>query len=436
MPLTLKDDKGYLYYQTWNSIQNNKVPEKFHTSNKYTIHNIKLWLTLENIPLNLVSTVYKGTFEPLVWQCLNNSCGQIFEQPFSVVLQKHGCPYCKGHRVGSTNCLANTHPDLAKEWHPTKNGKLTPFDVTSGSHKMVWWQCEKGHEWKNEVHFRIRNGCPYCSGRYPTKENNLLKYYPKLCEEWNYNKNIKNPEEYLPFSTQKVWWKCHECGKEWIQKICYRTRNKSYGCLECNQSKGETKIREWLRLNNITYEVQKSFNNLLGTGGGFLSYDFYLPDYNLLIEYQGEQHEHFVNGIHKSKKDFERQKEHDKRKKEYALKNRFGFLEIWYYDYDNIENILCDYISKKGEIIVNQKEMLDLIIEYENTDRKVIKSNFKKVMKKYKFKPADIINLGLNKRNVYSWTNMKSNNIPMLTQALMISTTFNFDVRELLKDST
>ena len=41
--------------------------------------------------------------------------------------------------------------------------------------------------------------------------------------------------------------------------------------------------------------------------------------------------------------------------------------------------------------------MLDLIIEYENTDRKVIKSNLKKLMKKYKFKPADIINLGLNK---------------------------------------
>ncbi|MFR2570265.1 MAG: hypothetical protein ACLS90_00865, partial [Clostridia bacterium] len=71
-------------------------------------------------------------------------------------------------------------------------------------------------------------------------------------------------------------------------------------------------------------------------------YDFYLPDYNLLIECQGVQHERFVKGFHKTKDDFKKQLEHDRRKREYAKKNNIDLLEIWYYDIDNIENILIE----------------------------------------------------------------------------------------------
>ena len=71
-----------------------------------------------------------------------------------------------------------------------------------------------------------------------------------------------------------------------------------------------------------------------------LSYDFYLPSHNILYEYQGEQHERYIPGFHKSFEDFERQVEHDRRKKEYAEQNGYNFLEIWYWDFDNIEKIL------------------------------------------------------------------------------------------------
>ena len=45
--------------------------------------------------------------------------------------------------------LAETHPEVAKQWHPTKNGDLTPHEFTSGSNKKFWWKCPKGddHEW-------------------------------------------------------------------------------------------------------------------------------------------------------------------------------------------------------------------------------------------------------------------------------------------------
>ena len=71
-----------------------------------------------------------------------------------------------------------------------------------------------------------------------------------------------------------------------------------------------------------------------------LSYDFYLPKYNLLIEYQGNYHDGTVNKEVQSDEKFNRQQEHDKRKREYAKKNNIKLLEIWYWDFDNIEGIL------------------------------------------------------------------------------------------------
>ena len=73
-----------------------------------------------------------------------------------------------------------------------------------------------------------------------------------------------------------------------------------------------------------------------------MSYDFYLPDYNLLIECQGEQHERFIRGFHETEESFEKQLEHDRRKREYAKKNNIDLLEIWYYDMDSIEEILIE----------------------------------------------------------------------------------------------
>jgi hypothetical protein len=63
-------------------------------------------------------------------------------------------------------------PNISKEWHPTKNGDLTPKDVTSGTTKKIWWLCPKGHSYESVVGYRTtRNwGCPYCSGRKKSEE--------------------------------------------------------------------------------------------------------------------------------------------------------------------------------------------------------------------------------------------------------------------------
>ena len=65
--------------------------------------------------------------------------------------------------------LAELNPLLAKEWHPTKNSGLTPFDVTEGSNKKAWWKCDKGddHEWEAPISDRSNRGrgCSICAGQ-------------------------------------------------------------------------------------------------------------------------------------------------------------------------------------------------------------------------------------------------------------------------------
>jgi len=105
------------------------------------------------------------------WQCPEGEDHQ-WESLISHRNRDGGCPFCSGRYASSTNNLLLTHPELVKEWHPTKNGDLTPKDITQGSVKKVWWLCLKSndHEWKSTVNNRTNgSGCPVCIGRKVSK---------------------------------------------------------------------------------------------------------------------------------------------------------------------------------------------------------------------------------------------------------------------------
>ncbi len=109
----------------------------------------------------------------------------------------HGCPYCAGRAVAPERSLAARHLKLARTWHRTKNGTLTPRDVTPGSTRRVWWKCPKGpdHEWQTIVVNRVRAGCPFCAGQRVSVTNALAARHPKLAREWHPSKNceLTNP---------------------------------------------------------------------------------------------------------------------------------------------------------------------------------------------------------------------------------------------------
>ena len=136
-----------------------------------------------------------------------------------------GCPYCSGQKVlKGYNDLCTTNPELVKEWNYSKNIK-GPDEFSKGSNVKVWWKCEYGHEWEAQINHRSRGrGCPICSCHKIVKGVNDFKTWciennkQYLLEEWNYNKNKKNPEDYPKGSEEKVWWVCKK-GHEWKARI-------------------------------------------------------------------------------------------------------------------------------------------------------------------------------------------------------------------------
>ena len=97
------------------------------------------------------------------WKCKK---GHEWEARIVSRNEGHGCPYCSGRLATKTTSLHAINPTLAKEWHPSKNGNLTPRDVKKYSRKRVWWLCKKGHAWQATVHERSRGrGCPKCAHR-------------------------------------------------------------------------------------------------------------------------------------------------------------------------------------------------------------------------------------------------------------------------------
>ena len=110
-------------------------------------------------------------------------------------------------------------------------------------------------------------------------------------------------------------------------------------CKCCNITKGEKSIMNYMENNYISYEHQKKYDSLLGINNGYLSYDFYIPNNNLLIEFQGKQHYEVVEDFG-GQEYFEIQQEHDRRKRQYAKDNNIKLLEIAYWDFENIEKIL------------------------------------------------------------------------------------------------
>ncbi|CCL55131.1 hypothetical protein ACKTJW_003212 [Clostridioides difficile] len=74
--------------------------------------------------------------------------------------------------------------------------------------------------------------------------------------------------------------------------------------------------------------------------------DFILPKLNIWIEYNGEFHDGSLTNSYQTEEQYEKQQEHDRKKREYAKNNGYKLLEIWYWDFDNIEEILDREIGK------------------------------------------------------------------------------------------
>jgi hypothetical protein len=175
--------------------------------------------------------VMAGSDKKFWWRC---ESGHEWRASISNRAKGSGCPVCSGQRVVTgMNDLQTEHPELAREWHPSKNETLTPLQVLPGTHRRIWWQCGLGHEWQAAGSTRLSGrGCPVCSGRVAWPGyNDMATTHPHLVTDWHPTKNggLK-PENLTAGSGTLVWWKCPS-GHEW--RTMANNRARGSGCPSC-----------------------------------------------------------------------------------------------------------------------------------------------------------------------------------------------------------
>jgi|SRR5579862_232215 len=201
---------------------------------------------------SLPETYSEGSSEKMSWICSKNKLCECHKWDASICYRTSkkccGCPFCNKGKICPHYNLLTLRPKLCEEWDYEKN-IVDPSTIGIGSDKKVFWICksEKNwcgcHKWEATVNHRAGNrksGCPYCCNHKLCTHNNLLVLFPKLCEEWDYKKNVLGPENFSPLCEKKVFWAClkNPCGcHKWETSINHRSGEKKTNCPYCSNKK-------------------------------------------------------------------------------------------------------------------------------------------------------------------------------------------------------
>ena len=253
-----------------------------------------------------------------------------------------------GSRCTNKKCLHNrlslamkdSPEEFQEKFNKQSNGEyILLSDYHSSNEKVLIKHNECGNSfWISPNRFLQGQGCSNSECiRKRIREKRAFTEEEFIQQLNTYNDSLSLLSNYTNMNT-KVTMQCKKCNYIWDVNPSNLLYDKT-SCPKCKTSHGERVISKYLDNNNIIYEYQKKFDSLLGVGNGKLSYDFYLPNENMLIEFQGKQHYKPVSA-YGGEEQFKVQQEHDRRKRQYANDNNIKLLEIPYWDYENIEEIL------------------------------------------------------------------------------------------------
>ena len=352
---------------TWNNMNKDYYINKGYIFTK--IRNL-FWVKVSDLP--------KGSNVKVKVKCDGDNCNIIKDINWSNYVKrvcdkdKYYCVKCANKTYGAESkrlnilkngmsfeiwCIENNRQDILERWDYELN-KYKPSEINCNTEEKYYFKCPRClHKSELRHIFNLVSNkvktihCKTCNSFAQWGIDNLGEDFLEEYWDWERNNIIKiNPWIINKSSKKTIYIKCQINENHESYKVACHNFVLGKRCPVCNISKGEYKIKQLLDNKKINYEYEKTYNGLFGINNGSLSYDFYLHDYNLLIEYQGLQHEKPVDfqgkGKIYSQKQFKIQQEHDRRKREYAKTNNINLLEIWYWDYDNIEEILTKELNK------------------------------------------------------------------------------------------
>lgn len=285
----------YKYKEIWNS-KNELNPEKV-----------------------ISETVKKYTFDCI--KCFH----EYDQQPYSKK-SGTGCPYCakfNSKLCGDKSCLFCLPKSCYryKDIWSKKNDK-TPEQVSiSNSTKYLFncMDCNHFYSQSPQNKTNCGNGCPFCSNRKICGNINCLFCLPKSCnvysDIWS-SKNDKNPEQVSISNGTKYFFNCLDCSHEYYQTPANKTCL-GRGCPTC-KNKTERKVADFLKEINVKFKKEFKIDSNK-------RYDFYLQDFNLIIEIDGEQHFRQVRNW----KCHEKTIENDIKKMKTAIENGYSILRIY-----------------------------------------------------------------------------------------------------------
>lgn len=221
-------------------------------------HLVAQWHETKNVDLYPYE-VSHGAARRIWWKCGEGPDHEWSTRAVDRTKRALGCPFCAGRRVSVTNALATKYRDVAREWHPTRNGALSPEDVTAHSHRRVWWRCRRDprHQWQASIVNRTNSraglhssqrrstgarpragtGCPLCSGHSVAWSTSLAALRPSIAAEWAPTLNGKlTPRDVTTGSPRRAWWRCRkDASHVWCATIANRARRKRpAGCPFCS----------------------------------------------------------------------------------------------------------------------------------------------------------------------------------------------------------
>jgi very-short-patch-repair endonuclease len=257
------------------------------------------WHTAKNT--NKLYDISEGSGRKVWWLCPNTCSGGCKHEWEATVASRcragHNCPHCASKIICIHTSIITTHPNIANQWHPTKNTISIEF-VTAGSKKKAWWLCTKtcsqgcSHEWEASIGDRcVGYGCPVCSGRICCIHNSIVTTHPVVASQWHPTKNKEYCIDKLSKgSVKKVWWIC-EKGHEWKASINSRCHYRGgTGCPTCKHKTAQ-KLFEYIKtifpdaINE--YKADWCKNQITNK---HLPFDIFIPSIKVIIELDGAQH--------------------------------------------------------------------------------------------------------------------------------------------------
>lgn len=267
--------------------------------------------------------------------------GEFEQRPYSH-LEGRGCPKCnwRDKKAKTSKTLirqaTKTHNNFYNYDKVIYNGPNTPVLVVCPKHgefKIRLWNHAKGDR------------CPLCGAGKRRTTNDFIV----LANEVHGNKYDYSLVEYKS-AKKKIIIICPIHGEFKITPDQHLGHHKQ-GCPKCKASKGEREIYRVLVKTGITnFICEKQFESCVAPGTNLpLRFDFYLPDHNLLIEYDGQAHYKKVNYSgslteNEMKSRLKRTNQLDKIKDQYAIDNEYDLLRIPYWKFSNIASIIYQAI--------------------------------------------------------------------------------------------